>query len=248
MSAWNELPSFFGGIFDGLGGVAASAGSAILSGLTSVCGSVISAWESVASTVSSIISTISAAASSVASMIPSFGGGGVGKAEGGFVTAETHFFAGEHGAEVVIPLSSSHRSRALDLYEKTGAILGGEPMNFGGDEIKPESEHDEFGNLTGVDIPDYNRIDGNETISVQRDKRAAQETLLNDNPVATEQSPDSPKEISMGGINVTFNITGENPQEILEAIREHLAEVTDSIAGKLSEQIAGVHANQPLEG
>ncbi|MBR4383816.1 MAG: hypothetical protein IKP64_09695, partial [Selenomonadaceae bacterium] len=382
MSAWNELPSFFGGIFDGLGGVASSAGAAILSGLTSVCGSVISAWESVASTVSSIISTISAAASSVASMIPSIGGGGVGKAEGGFVTAETHFYAGEHGAEVVIPLSSSHRNRALDLYKKTGAILGGEPMNFGGDEIKSkperdklsnlpsvnipdfnringdetisvqrdkraaqeallkdfpnrsraldfyektgsilgneiksEPERDKFGNLPGVDIPDFNRINGNETISVQRDKRAAQESLLNDipnrsqaldlyektgaifggeikseperdvlgnlpgvdipdynringdetisvqrdkraaqeallndNPVAQEQSSDSPKEISMGGINVTFNVTGENPQEILEAIREHIAEVTDSIAGKLSEQIAGVHANQPLEG
>ena len=315
MSAWNELPSFFGGIFDGLGGVASSAGAAILSGLTSVCGSVISAWESVASTVSSIISTISAAASSVASMIPSIGGGGVGKAEGGFVTAETHFYAGEHGAEVVIPLSSSHRNRALDLYKKTGAILGGEPMNFGGDEIKSkperdklsnlpsvnipdfnringdetisvqrdkraaqeallkdfpnrsraldlyektgaifgseiksEPERDVLGNLPGVDIPDYNRINGDETISVQRDKRAAQEALLNDNPVAQEQSSDSPKEISMGGINVTFNVTGENPQEILEAIREHIAEVTDSIAGKLSEQIAGVHANQPLEG
>ena len=250
MSAWSELPSFFGGIFDGLGGVASSAGSAILSGLTSVCGAVISAWESVASTVSSIISTISAAASSVASMIPSIGGGGggVGKAEGGFVSAETHFYAGEHGAEVVIPLSSSHRNRALDLYKKTGAILGGEPMNFGSDEIKPEPERDALGNLMGVDIPEYNRINGDETISVQRDKRAAQEALLNDNPVVQEPPADSPKEISMGGVNISFNVTGENPQEIMEAIREHLAEVTDSIAGKLSEQIAGVHANQPLEG
>ncbi|MBR1646975.1 MAG: hypothetical protein IJ685_09390, partial [Selenomonadaceae bacterium] len=54
-------------------------------------------------------------------------------------------------------------------------------MNFGGDEIKSEPERDKFGNLTGVDIPEYNRINGDETISVQRDKRAAQEALLNDN-------------------------------------------------------------------
>ena len=39
----------------------------------------------------------------------------------------------EDGAEVVIPLSAAHRSRALDLYEQTGAILGTQaaymPMN-----------------------------------------------------------------------------------------------------------------------
>lgn len=34
----------------------------------------------------------------------------------------------------------------------------------------------------------------------------------------------------------------------METIRERLAEVTDQIAGKLSEQIGNVHNNQPLEG
>ena len=251
-TAWSEVPSFFGGLFDGLGGVASAAGSAILSGLTSVCGAVISAWESVASTVSGIISRISAAASSIGSMLPSIGGGGVGKAEGGFVSAETHFFAGEHGPEVVIPLSSSRRARALDLFEKTAAILGGEPMTFGGDELKPENvpERDEFGNLTGVDIPEYNRIGADDSIAVRRDKMRAQEWLTAEAPVTKNQTPsnDAPTDISMGGINISFNISGENPQDIMSTIREHLAEVTDQIAGKLSEQIQTVHANQPLEG
>ena len=206
VSAWSELPGLFGGIFDGLGGVAASAG---------------------------------------ASMIPSIGGG-VGKAEGGFVAAETHFFAGEHGPEVVIPLSSNQRSRALDLPDKTNRIFGGEPMTFGGDELQ-SVERDEFGNLTNFDVPEYNRVTENDSIAVRREKLAAQESLLADTPVAKNETPNLPNEIQMGGINISFNISGENPQDILETIREHLSEVTDQIAGKLSEQIGNVHANQPLE-
>ena len=223
-SAWSEVPTFFSGLFDGLGGVASAAGSAILSGLTSVCGAVVSAWESVASTVSGIISRISAAVGSI--QLPSFGGGGgVGKAEGGFVTAETHFFAGEHGPEVVIPLSSSRRARALDLFEKTAQILGGEPVTFGGDEIPEEIP------TLSDNVP---FVGGNSDISQP-------------SPVtnATPSSDNSNVVVQLGG--VTFNVSGENPQDILSTIREHLAEVTDQIASKLNEQIQTVHANQPLE-
>lgn len=134
-AAWNELPGFFDGVFSGLGGAASAAGSAIMSGLTSVIGAVIGAWESAASTISGIISSISSMASSI--HLPSFSGG-VGKAEGGFVSSETHFFAGEHGPEAIIPLDPSKRSRALELFERTAAILNGGTMNFGGDELGDE--------------------------------------------------------------------------------------------------------------
>ena len=47
-----------------------------------------------------------------------------GHAEGGFVTQEQLSFLAEgNQPEVVIPLSASKRSRAIDLYRKTGAIL-----------------------------------------------------------------------------------------------------------------------------
>ena len=47
-----------------------------------------------------------------------------GHAEGGFVTREQLSFLAEgNQPEVVIPLSASKRSRALELYRKTGAIL-----------------------------------------------------------------------------------------------------------------------------
>ena len=45
-------------------------------------------------------------------------------ATGGFVDEPTSALIGEAGPEVVIPLSSQMRTRALDLYEQTGEILG----------------------------------------------------------------------------------------------------------------------------
>lgn len=49
-------------------------------------------------------------------------------ADGGFITSEQVALVGEGGApEVIIPLTASKRSRALDLYEQAGEILGAEP-------------------------------------------------------------------------------------------------------------------------
>lgn len=46
-------------------------------------------------------------------------------AEGGFITEEQVAMVGEQNKpEVIIPLSASKRSRALDLYQETGEILG----------------------------------------------------------------------------------------------------------------------------
>ena len=75
-TAWNELPSFFDGLFAGLGSVATSAGAAIASGINSAIGTIQSAWESLSSWLSSKISSLASMASSAASTIMSFGGGG----------------------------------------------------------------------------------------------------------------------------------------------------------------------------
>ncbi|MBD3878223.1 MAG: phage tail tape measure protein [Quinella sp. 1Q5] len=47
---------------------------------------------------------------------------GKGFAKGGFVSSTTNFFAGEHGAESIIPLNRSQRS--FDLWQETGDLLG----------------------------------------------------------------------------------------------------------------------------
>lgn len=50
--------------------------------------------------------------------------------------------------------------------------------------------------------------------------------------------------VSIG--NVTFQITGNNPDEILAAIRQNLESLTDEIGGRLADQISDIHGNQPL--
>lgn len=70
----------------------------------------------------------------IAKVVQTVTGGAIGgHAEGGFVQRKQLSWLAEDGAEVVIPLSAAHRSRALDLYEQTGAILGTQaaymPMN-----------------------------------------------------------------------------------------------------------------------
>ena len=70
----------------------------------------------------------------IASVVQTITGGAIGgHSEGGFVQQKQLSWLAEDGAEVVIPLSAAHRSRALDLYEQTGAILGTQaaymPMN-----------------------------------------------------------------------------------------------------------------------
>lgn len=223
MSAWGELPGFFSSVFSGLGGAAAAAGSAIYSGLTSVIGAVIGAWQSAASTVSSIISSISAMASSAASMIPSFGGGG-GKAyaQGGFVDSPTQALIGEAGAEVVIPLSTSKRSRALDLFEKTAAILG-----------------------QGAGIPNSDFVS-----NIPELPASDNFTLPADTPVTAtaSTSPTNAKaEISLGGVNISFEISGVNDTDkVVAAIKERLSEVTNQIATKLSDQMADAFGNMAV--
>lgn len=70
----------------------------------------------------------------MAKVVQTVTGGAIGgHAEGGFVQRKQLSWLAEDGAEVVIPLSAAHRSRALDLYEQTGTILGTQaaymPMN-----------------------------------------------------------------------------------------------------------------------
>lgn len=121
-SAWGELPGFFGGIFDGLGGIAAAAGSAIYSGLTSVIGAIVGAWEGAASTIGGIISSIASMGSSVSATVSGVIASVTGHAEGGFITSPEFALIGEKGAELILPLTD--RERSLELLNQASGILG----------------------------------------------------------------------------------------------------------------------------
>jgi hypothetical protein len=57
---------------------------------------------------------------------------GLTHAEGGILTHPQLGLVGEAGPEAIIPLSSGKRGRALDLFRKTGSILGEETVSFPG--------------------------------------------------------------------------------------------------------------------
>ena len=142
-------------------------------------------------------------------MIPSFGGGGAAFAEGGFVNSPTQALIGEAGAEVVIPLSSSKRSRALDLFEKTAAILGGEAAMPTADFVS--------------DIPELSNSFSGFTLDTPESPSIRNQSSTNANA-----------EVNLGGVNISFSISGaNNPQDVVDAIKERLSEITDKIAGQL---------------
>lgn len=206
-TSWAELPGFFAGIFSGLGSAAAAAGSAIAAGLTAPIGQIIGAWQSAAAQISSIISSISAQAASMPSV--NIGGTGAAYASGGFVTSPTQALIGEAGAEVVIPLSAGKRARALDLFDKTAAILGGDAGIPSADFLQGVPELESF---------------GGSNFSVDADTPITK----------SETNTSNTAKISMGGLNVSFTITGANDaQDVMRTIKENLEELADKVAGQL---------------
>ncbi|MCL6597939.1 MAG: tape measure protein [Alicyclobacillus macrosporangiidus] len=51
--------------------------------------------------------------------------------------------------------------------------------------------------------------------------------------------------INLGGVNVPISITGDNPDQILAVIRQHIAEIGDELANQIAISIERVHANMP---
>ena len=341
-TAWNEVPSFFGGLWGEAEGAASTAGSAIATGINSGIETIKSAWESLSGWLSEKISSLSKMASNAASSVTSFfsGGGNVSpKAEGGFITSPQHILAGEAGTEVIIPLATSRRSRAVDLLKKTAAILGGDSVNVTGDKIKTsqttaEPKFDKLGNIEGYNGLGDNVITADDDLLVRRskqekqleqfDKQALQgmsvsEILSNgkqiENAVKISESGVSPKfddlgnikdfsgladnvitadddlsvrrakkdaqlkefwannselgeglstedgaitsgggdvdnsisGIELGGINANFEFSGaENPQDVIQTIKENLGDLADQIGGKIAEKISEIRMNMPL--
>lgn len=119
------------------GGVDALSNSAIgstgnidaLSGSASnASGNVLGLGDAARSAISALMNAASSAVSSAWSAVKSAigfgnGGGGGGFAQGGFVDRQTTYYAGEHGREVIIPLTE-HHERAQMLWRQAGRMLG----------------------------------------------------------------------------------------------------------------------------
>ena len=165
-------------------------------------------------------------------------GGAEAKAYGGFVTSPRTILAGEDGGEVIIPLSPNKRSRALDLFERTGEILS----SGGG-----------FGSILGSDMME----DGQGVMDnlLQNDVPGLPAGESNDLPISSTAngSDKTTVSIEMGGISINLTVNGGNsPQsvaeDVLQVIRENMDRIADEAGGKMAEKLNSIWGNQPMFG
>lgn len=196
--------------------------------------------------------------------ITGLGGGAEAKAYGGFVTSPRTILAGEDGGEVIIPLSPNKRSRAMGLFERTGEILNSGNMGAIGGTDMFGNERDELGNLLRDDIPGFNRITADDSLSVREAKMEAQARMgvPPSNSDASGEESLTPitnndkgmnASVEMGGININLNVSGgDNPQsvaeDVLRVIRENMERIADEAGGKMAEKLGAIWGNQPLYG
>ncbi|MCU5873411.1 phage tail tape measure protein [Clostridioides difficile] len=104
--------------------------SSVVSQVSAMSSQVVSYWDSVRATVSAPISAsfdVKTTQTTVKRTVNESSGGILSNIFGHFANggvASKPSICGEDGAEMVIPLSSARRSRAIGLYERTGKMLG----------------------------------------------------------------------------------------------------------------------------
>lgn len=147
-------------------------------------------------------------------------------AEGGIMTRPHLGLVAEDGAEAIIPLSGNRRERGLDLWERTGQMLG----------VKPYAE----GGIIGGNAPE---------------PAYAPAPVVSGNSAAPSSTGGNGGGISapvtIQSLTVEINVDGstaQNPQELAEAIRENIRGMTDDIAYQLAVAMQQAYSNTPIEG
>lgn len=172
-------------------------------------------------------------------------------AGGGYVSGgpQLSWLAEEGYGEFIIPTNPSRRSRALELYEQAGKVLG-------------VSRHAEGGYTGGVfDAYSVLNADNLNSISeaISNAPRAYNETTDTNyetvSPVYSAGSESSEHNMTGTSIQVSvhmtpeFNITGDGQSEddIMAVIRRHMREMADELGGEIAEKIEEVFSNMPLK-
>ena len=155
-------------------------------------------------------------------------------AEGGIMTRPHVGLVAEDGAEAIIPLSGKRRKRGIELWEQTGEKLGVQPYANGGIAGEPEPDEPDPNDWNPDGWPDLPDPDGG-----------------NGSP-----SPSGGAEQGMAALppitiqNLTFevNVDGagaQDPQALVETIKENVRGMTDEIAYQLAIAIQQAYANTP---
>ena len=150
-------------------------------------------------------------------------GGGGGRvtphAMGGIMTSPHVGLVAEDGPEAIIPLGGSRRTRALDLWNQTGSLLGAD--------YSDDSDND-----TPENVP---------TFSPVVYPAPAQQA-----PAGAVAQPISiPVEIGLNPQFIIQGTAGMSPDEIIATVKSRIREMVDDISDELAERLARVLANMP---
>lgn len=168
-------------------------------------------------------------------------------AAGGYVSGgpQLSWLAEEGYGEFVIPTNPSRRSRALELYEQAGQVLGVTAHAEGGYVS---------GSNTGLNTVDYNLF--NETIkTVPHGYYETTEDNTENNqavfePVSTtapQQGGNSPVSVNVS-VSPEFVINGTEGQsesDIMAIIKKNMKSMADELGGEIAERLERVFENMP---
>lgn len=168
-------------------------------------------------------------------------------AAGGYVSGgpQLSWLAEEGYGEFVIPTNPSRRSRALELYEQAGQVLGVTAHAEGGYVS---------GSNTGLNAVDYNLF--NETIkTVPRGYYETTEDNTENNPAvfepvsttAPQQGGNSPVSVNVS-VSPEFVINGTEGQseaDIMAIIKKNMKSMADELGGEIAERLERVFENMP---
>jgi len=168
-------------------------------------------------------------------------------AAGGYVSGgpQLSWLAEEGYGEFVIPTNPSRRSRALELYEQAGQVLGVTAHAEGGYVS---------GSNTGLNAVDYNLF--NETIkTVPRGYYETTEDNTENNPAvfepvsttAPQQGGNSPVSVNVS-VSPEFVINGTEGQseaDIMAIIKKNIKSMADELGGEIAERLERVFENMP---
>lgn len=162
----------------------------------------------------------------------SVGGAGTGSAsvsaslhaEGGIMAAPHLGIVAEDGPEAIIPLSGKRRNRGLELWQQAGLMLG-IPMHADGGIFAPYSLSNTFGETdSGGNAHGFN-------LSVPESKEVG--------------DSGKPFQVSVN-MNNTFEISGDNPTNILQMIKANMKTITDDLSKEIADRLADSFSNRPV--
>lgn len=168
-------------------------------------------------------------------------------AAGGYVSGgpQLSWLAEEGYGEFVIPTNPSRRSRALELYEQAGQVLG----------VTAHAEGGYVSGLnTGLNTVDYNLF--NETIkTVPHGYYETTEDNTENNPAvfepvsttAPQQGANSPVSVNVS-VSPEFVINGTEGQseaDIMAIIKKNMKSMADELGGEIAERLERVFENMP---